>query len=209
MNEMPYRLARGAIRARTRSRSSSRVDRREPGAHSCLTAPVVRDLTTNRQGSLEEIGPVEGDDQALLAELPAAQKVSVRLTTPDLTVEGKPSGRAKRTPENRRPLSAPRADRDRPDHQGRRQRLDLIEALLGDSNVPDVSSVVLPEGRRVLPESRKETRAAEVSRLLREGRELVESVERLVCMIYGLSDELTNEVVAHAMTRAGSSQPEE
>ena len=41
--------------------------------------------------------------------------------------------------------------------------------------------------------------------LLAGGRRLVEEVERLVCALYDLSDELTEKVVAHAVARAGTS----
>jgi hypothetical protein len=49
-----------------------------------------------------------------------------------------------------------------------------------------------------------EARTGEVSELLAEGRSLVEEIERLVCALYGVPDDLVDEVVAHAVTRAAS-----
>ena len=48
-----------------------------------------------------------------------------------------------------------------------------------------------------------EARRQAVSRLLAEGRALVEEVERLVCALYDVSDDLTEQVVAHAVRRSG------
>jgi hypothetical protein len=141
----------------------------------------------------------------LLAGLPAAQKISVRLDS-ELTVVGKPSGRAKRT--GLGVLSLRRGQKETGQIQGSKARLDLVAALVGDGSVSEAGSVVLPkDGASFL--KAKAARAMEVSHLLREGRELVENVERRVCAIYGLSDELTEEVVAHAVVRAGSSQSAE
>jgi hypothetical protein len=55
--------------------------------------------------------------------------------------------------------------------------------------------------------ARKAERHAEVTELLAEGRELVERVERLVCSLYGVADELVDEVVDNAVVRAAASQP--
>jgi hypothetical protein len=41
-----------------------------------------------------------------------------------------------------------------------------------------------------------------VQALLREGRTLVERVERLVCGLYGVPEDLTDAVVDHAVARA-------
>lgn len=43
---------------------------------------------------------------------------------------------------------------------------------------------------------------ATVKGLLDDGSTMVERVERLVCALYGLPDELTEDVVAHARARA-------
>ncbi|HEX7292741.1 MAG TPA: hypothetical protein VF250_16595, partial [Conexibacter sp.] len=47
-------------------------------------------------------------------------------------------------------------------------------------------------------------RQAELQRLLDDGRALVESVERLVCALYGVPDALTERVVASAVARAAT-----
>ena len=65
----------------------------------------------------------------------------------------------------------------------------------------DVGSIVLPKDLEVFARLAEE-RATVVSKLLAEGREKVERVERLVCALYGLPDELTEDVVQHAIARA-------
>jgi hypothetical protein len=45
--------------------------------------------------------------------------------------------------------------------------------------------------------------ATEVRQLLDAGRQLVEAAERLVCALYAVPKELEDEVVAHAVARAG------
>ena len=49
-----------------------------------------------------------------------------------------------------------------------------------------------------------ESAGGEVAALLAEGRLLVEVAERLVCALYGIPADLTDEVVAHAVARAGA-----
>jgi len=51
--------------------------------------------------------------------------------------------------------------------------------------------------------SRGARRARRAEGLLDEGRTKVEQVERLVCDLYDLDDELTGAVIAHAVERAG------
>lgn len=49
-----------------------------------------------------------------------------------------------------------------------------------------------------------ESARGEVAALLSEGRILVGVAERLVCALYGIPSDLSDEVVAHAVARAGA-----
>jgi hypothetical protein len=84
---------------------------------------------------------------------------------------------------------------------GNPERLDPLTEILGAGPGDDVSSIVLPKDLAVFARLAEE-RAATASQLLAEGREKVEQVERLVCALYGLPDELTEAVVQHAIERA-------
>jgi hypothetical protein len=81
------------------------------------------------------------------------------------------------------------------------KRLDLLAEIISTRAIDDAGSIVLPKdladfGRLA------DDRATSVSQLLAEGREKAERVERLVCALYGLPDELTEAVVEHAIARA-------
>ena len=84
---------------------------------------------------------------------------------------------------------------------GDRRRLDLIGRLLGDKVDERVLDTILPKDADAF-EWRVEERRTLVSGLLAEGRDLVEQVERLVCAIYDVPPDLTDEVVAHAVRRS-------
>jgi hypothetical protein len=200
MNEMPYRRPDDDPRAEQIATLVRAVaaNRRALLPH----RGVVRNLTRIVKDPWKE-GPVEVNGAALVAELPAAQKISVRLDT-TLEIVGKPQGRAKRTGPG--VLSLRRGQKETGQIRGPKERLDLVEALIGDGNIADASAVLVPKDGAEFIKARSEC-AAQVDGLLREGRELVEKIERLVCAVYGLSAELTDEVVAHAVLRAGSSQP--
>jgi len=77
----------------------------------------------------------------------------------------------------------------------------LLVEIVGTRTVDDVGSVLLPKNLDSF-DRLSEERARTVSELLAEGREKVERVERLVCALYGLTDELTEAVVQHAIERA-------
>ena len=82
----------------------------------------------------------------------------------------------------------------------------MLEATIGGKAVDDVSDVELPKdvaGLVLLAAERAEI----VHGLLADGRRLVEQIERLVCALYDVPDELTDEVIAHAAARAGVSTP--
>ena len=89
--------------------------------------------------------------------------------------------------------------------EGDRDRLDLLEEIVGKRLQLDLGSFLLPNDV-VAFEGRIEERENAVSGLLEEGRQLVEEVERVVCALYDVPDELTEEIVAHAVRRAGGSE---
>jgi hypothetical protein len=178
-------------------------------------ADLVREIAANRRallphrGVVPELGrnvkhpwrdgPVAVDRPALVAELPKRDTVSVRLD-PALDMVGVPSGRARR--ESRDVLAFRRGRDETGRIVGDADRLDLLAEIVGNAVIEDVSAILLPKDLAALDQA-VEGRAASVSSLLQQGRSLVERVERLVCGLYGLSDELTDEVVEHAVKRAG------
>lgn len=84
---------------------------------------------------------------------------------------------------------------------GEPERLGLLAEIISTRAIDDVGSLLLPKDLDAFSELARD-RAKTVSQLLAEGREQVECVERLVCALYGLSDELTQAVVEHAIARA-------
>ncbi len=200
MNEIPYRRPEGDPRA----------DR---------VADLVRTIAANRRALLPhrslfpelrrvvkdpwKTGPVAVDTRELLGELPVEQTISVRLD-PSLTlsIESRPLGKPHR--KNSTTLELVRAKAVTATLAGPKERLDLVEELLGGKAPDDLPGLLLPRDLERF-EQLAAGRAAEVQALLAEGRRLVEEVERLVCALYEVPDDLTEEVVAHAVRRAGSS----
>ncbi len=195
MNEMPYRRPEGDPRAGRIAELVREIarNRRELLPHRA----AVRDLGRTVKDPWKT-GPVEVDEAGLLGELPADETVSVR-TDPGLDVLGEPSGRAKRL--DVRTLTFRRGGKETGRVGGDPARLDLLWRLLGGP-VDDARSVTLPRDLERF-EERKRERAELVVRLLAEGRRLVEEVERLVCALYEVPDELTEAVIEHAVARAG------
>ena len=199
MNEMPYRRAEG----------DSRADR---------VAELVRRIAANRRALLRHrpfvpqlrsiikdpwrTGPVEIQRPSLISELRPDETVSVRLD-PELTLEvrERPVGRASRADPST--LVFRRARKETGRVEGPPDSLDLLEQILGRNQIDDVSGVLLPRDLGSLARQEDE-RKREVERLLAEGRQLVEEVERLVCSLYDMPDDLTEEVIAHALRRAES-----
>jgi hypothetical protein len=85
---------------------------------------------------------------------------------------------------------------------GDAKRLDLLELVLGGKADERVGDTLLPKDAAAFERSCEERRRV-VQALLDEGRELVERVERLVCALYDVSDDLTQQVVDHAIRRSG------
>jgi hypothetical protein len=85
---------------------------------------------------------------------------------------------------------------------GDARRLDLVLDVLGEKADEHVADTLLPKDIEAFA-ARVAERKQLVESLLAEGRELVERVERVVCAIYDVPDDLTEQIVAHAVRRAG------
>ncbi|MGH3093283.1 MAG: hypothetical protein ACRDOG_13285, partial [Gaiellaceae bacterium] len=196
MNEIPYRRPEGDPRPDQIAELVRRI-----GANRRALLPrraVVRDLGRIVKDPWKD-GPVEIDRAALVAELDSAETVSVRLD-PELELVGSGAGRVRR--EGPGLLVVKRGGKEIARVEGPPGRLDLLAEVLGDRSPDDLAGVLLPKDLAAF-EGRVAERAKVVGGLLADGRRLVEDVERLVCALYEVPDELTDEVVAHAVRRAG------
>jgi hypothetical protein len=204
MNEIPYRRPDGDPRA---DQIAGLV--REIAANRRALLPhraVVRDLGRTVKDPWRT-GPVEIDRAALIQGLPAKRTVSLRLD-PELeaTLGQAPLGRPHREAPDLLLFRRARAETGR--ITGDPRRLDVVEELIGGRSPDDLAAVLLPCDLGELERLATERKTV-VEELLAEGRRLVEEVERLVCALYDVPDGLTDEVVAHAVARAGSSDPVE
>ena len=123
---------------------------------------------------------------------------------PALTVEGSPSGKARRVEPGVLAFRRGGAETGRVVGEGR--RLDLLEEIVGQRSVDEVGAVLLPRDLDRFEADATE-RLATVQGLLDDGRARVERVERLVCALYGLDADLTEAVVEHAVARARRAMP--
>lgn len=194
MNEMPYRRPEGDPRADEIAELVHEIaaNRRALLPH----RTVIRDLGRIVKDPWKT-GPVEVDRPALVGELPKSAKVSVRLD-PKLQVEGRPSGTPRRTADDTVVFRRGRDETGRV--VGDPARLDLLLEIVG-ARSDDVGSVLVPKDLAAF-ETVSADRVRVVSDRLAEGREKVEQVERLVCALYGVPEELTEAVVQHAVDRA-------
>lgn len=143
---------------------------------------------------------MELDERALVAELPANQKVSIRLDARlDLALRERVRARVVRAEPTR--LRLERGKREIGRVSGDAETLDLLEHVLSGSADGDVGETLLPSDLAAFRTLADERRRAVVD-LLADGRRLVEEVERLVCALYDVPDELTEAVIAHAVSRA-------
>ena len=202
MNEIPYRRPENDPRADEIAALVRRIaaNRRALLPHRA----VVRDLGRTVKDPWRT-GPVEIDRSALIAELPAKRTVSIRVD-PELeaTIGAAPLGKPHRDKPGLLVFRRARAETGRV--TGDPRRLDLLQELIGARAPDDLQGLLLPrdlDGLELLASDRKTL----VEDLLAEGRRLVEEVERLVCALYDVPDELADEVVAHAIARAGSGVP--
>lgn len=91
---------------------------------------------------------------------------------------------------------------------GEDRRLDLLQEMIGMHQIDDATKLLLPKDMDAFDRA-VAALTATVQGLLQDGSTMVEQVEHLVCGLYGLTDELTQEVIAHARRRAGSNTPRE
>ena len=204
MNEIPYRRHSGDPRA---DEVAARVREIAANRRALLPyRPLVRDLGRVVKDPWKD-GPVVLDRAALVASLPAEERVSVRLD-PLLTatVGETPMGKPRREAPER--LAFKRGRIATGTVEGPAPRLDRLEELLGRRAVDDVRSVELPKDDDALA-ARGAAVSAEVTTLLADGRRLVEEVERLVCSLYDVPDDLTEAVVEHAVARARAGMPDD
>jgi hypothetical protein len=196
MNEIPYRRADGDPRADEIAR-------------------LVRSIAANRTALLPhrgvspelgrlvkdpwKIGPFTLSPSALIGEMAKKDTVTVRLD-PELVLQLGEStlGRPERVDD----AIVFRYKREETGRiSGPPERLDLLEQLLDSGDGSDPRRMMLPRDVAAF-EAATGRRRDDVQSLLDEGRELVEQVERLVCALYDVSDELTEAVIDHAVHRA-------
>lgn len=147
---------------------------------------------------------VRVDRAAVVAHLPTGQVRSVRLD-PELALSVNTDGALGHARIEDGDLIFRHARRLTARVEGPPERLALLADLIGTRRImpEDLRTTIVPASLTML--------AAEVVRsqdqidgLLDIGRRLVESVERLVCALYGVPDPLTDLVVESAVARAGT-----
>lgn len=197
MNEMPYRPTNGDLRTDE-------------------VAGLVREIAANRLALLPHrevvpklvetvkdpwrTGPVTIDERALVGCLPVADTISLRLD-PCLEFEEVDRAPAKVVRVDARSLELRRGRRAIGRIVGDRPRLDLLEHILDGKSDELVADTRLPKDAAAFAAQIEERRRV-VQGLLDTGRELVERVERLICVIYDVPEDLTEQVVAHAVSRS-------
>jgi hypothetical protein len=201
MNEIPYRRPEGDPRAEEIAGLVRRIagNRRALLPHRALfprLTSIVKDPW--------KTGTPAVDPGAAIATLDPADVVSVRLDSRlGVHLGEAPLGTATRVGSGAIEFRRARKVTGRID--GPESVLDVLEGLLGGADDP--GAVLLPKDlgayRTLIA-----TRGAEVTALLAEGRRLVEEVERLVCALYDVPGDLTDEVVARAAARARRGVPD-
>jgi hypothetical protein len=147
---------------------------------------------------------VRVDPATLVSELAPADIRSVRLD-PSLHVTITTDGMLGRPQIDDEQLLFRRARRITARVEGPVERLEFLEqAVRGSRLVPDELLSTLIPLDLVAYRARVQVRQDEIDDLLERGRILVEAVERLVCCLYGVPDDLTELVIESAVTRAGT-----
>ncbi|MBA2567626.1 MAG: hypothetical protein H0V08_07550, partial [Thermoleophilaceae bacterium] len=152
-------------------------------------------------------GPSSIDETSAISELPEHEVVSVRVD-PELTATFETDGALGRATLTDGALVFKRARQVTARVEGPEERLAVLLRIVEarPRMLPgDLESLRLPRDLNRLRESIGE-REVEVKALLDAGRLLVETAERLVCRLYGLSEELEDAVIAHATERAARSE---
>jgi hypothetical protein len=198
MNEMPYRSPDGDPRCDELAELVRRIaaNRRALLPHRAAVVDLVRTIKDPWR-----TGPVEVDQRSILRELPDFETVSVRLHDA-LTLVLEEPVRAKVRRLQPRLLELVRGRQVVGTLAGESHWLDLVERLLGGVADESLPELLLPKDPALFARRCAERKHL-VEGLLREGRELVERVERLVCAVYDVPDDLTEAVVEHAVRRAG------
>ena len=194
MNEIPYRQPEGDPKADEIARlvREVAVNRRTLLPHRAVVIDLGRVVKDPWK-----TGPVELDRAVLARTLPSSATVSVRLDQ-SLEVDGALAGTPRRL--DSRTLVFRRGRDETGRVSGDPDRLDLLELLVG-RGADDAGAILLPKDPAAFERAADELRV-EVAALLENGRTLVEQVERLVCALYRVPDELTEAVVDHAVRRA-------
>lgn len=146
------------------------------------------------------MGPVEIDESTLVEELPPKKTISIRLD-PELNADLHELSRSTPTRVSKNVLALMRGRKEIGRITGDPARLDLLEKILGGKADERVLDTLLPKDLVAFARGVTESREL-VSGLLEAGRRLVEDVERLVCAVYDVPEDLADEVVAHAVARA-------
>jgi hypothetical protein len=150
--------------------------------------------------------PVAVSPAALVAELLSSQTRSVRLLDEHLELIVADEDARGRAVLHEDRLMLRQGRRSVAQVVGPHDLLRLLAAVLGRKAVAVASlrTTLLPVDLGAFSAVATD-RQARIAALLHEGRLLVEAAERLVGKLYGASDALVNEVVAHAVARSASS----
>ena len=197
MNEMPYRPPDGDSRVNEIEQLVRRVadNRRTLLPHRRVFKGLERIVKDPWR-----IGPLEVDEAALVAELPPDETISVRLD-PALEKDVPSPSRARVIRVSSDTIELRRGRGRVGKIAGDQRRLELLETMLGGEADERVLETVLPKDTARF-DALVEERRRLVEELLEEGRRLVEQVERLVCALYEVTEDLTDDVVAYAVARA-------
>lgn len=144
------------------------------------------------------------DIAAVVADMPAVEVRSVRLD-PELALKIETDGVLGRAGLEDGALTFRHAFRITARIEGPTDRVALLADLLGAARMmpEDLRSARVPVGLDAFAEE-VTRRQDEIDDLLGIGRHLVEAVERIVCRLYGLTDQLADLVVESAVVRAGT-----
>ena len=202
------------------------AERSDPGVLAAALEIVVRAIADNRSALLPHrvvarelratikdpwstLAP-SLDEAALIAELPKAATVSVRID-PALELEIRGEGRLGRPQLASGALQYRFSRSVTATVTGPEDRLQLLARItegMRSSLADDLALVVLPKDLPAFAATLAD-RAAAVDGMLEEGRQLVERAERIVCRLYEVPAELEDEVVASAVARADRRRPDE
>jgi hypothetical protein len=146
-------------------------------------------------------GPVVVDARAMVARTDEHDLVSLRIH-PDVTFEV-PNAKAKASRSEPGRIDLVRARKVLGKVEGPSVVLDFIEEIVADDGIEHPEQILVPRDITVFRDACTDAEQT-VTKLLVEGRDLVERVERLVCALYEVPDELIELVIAHSDARAAT-----